>query len=269
MTSWLGEYSGDLIWVGLGVAILVAYHAFLAVCVRRNPLCIIQSVNREARRAWVRHIMGDPSLGILAVQTLRNSTMAATFLASTAVLMIMGVLTLSGQADKIAENWHYLNPIGSRHPGLWELKLLVLLADLLVAFFSFAMSVRFYNHVGYQLAIPAALRPPAVDPEQVARHLNRAGHSYSIGMRAYYIAVPLVFWLFGPHLMAGASLVVVVFLYFMDRMVPNGDEVRPRLGGRLPRLGQVRAAASVSARRARVLIGRLVERLRRFQAHDR
>lgn len=221
MTHWLGEYAGDIIWVGIGVAILVAYHLYLAVCARRDPLCIIQGVNRTTRRVWVQHIMADPGLGILAVQTLRNSTMAATFLASTSVLLIMGVLTLSGQADRIAENWHHLNPIGSRHPGLWELKLLVLLADLLVAFFSFTLSIRFYNHAGYQLTLPQALRPPVVAPEQVARHLNRAGHLYSIGMRAYYIAVPLVFWLFGPHLMAGASLVVVIFLYYMDRVVPD------------------------------------------------
>jgi uncharacterized membrane protein len=219
--TWWNEYAGDLIWVGVGFGILALYHIFLAVCVRRSPHCTIQSVNREARRAWVMNIMTEPGQGILAVQTLRNSTMAATFLASTAVLMIMGVLTLSSQADKIAESWHALNAFGSRHPWLWEIKLLALLADLLVAFFSFAMSVRFYNHVGYQISLPPALRPAAVNPQQVARHLNRAGYFYSLGMRAYYLAVPLVFWLFGPHLMAAASAVVVVLLYFMDRMTPT------------------------------------------------
>lgn len=222
MQNWWNEYAGDLLWVGGGVVVLGVYYFYRALCVRRDPLCTIQSVNHEARRAWVSHIMSDPSLGILAVQTLRNSTMAATFLASTAVLLIMGVLTLSGQADKIAENWHALNA-GSHHHQLWIIKLLALLADLLVAFFSFAMSVRLFNHVGYQVTLPRGLRPGAVTPEQVARHLNRAGAFYSLGMQAYYLAVPLVFWLFGPHLMAISSLVLVVILYFMDRISPIAE----------------------------------------------
>ncbi|MBK1722066.1 hypothetical protein CKO23_07340 [Thiocystis violacea] len=220
MDTWWLEYGGDVIWVGVGVCILLSYHLFVAVSVWRNPNFTVQSVNRKARRAWVHHIMAEPANGILGVQTLRNSTMAATFFASTSVILIMGVLTLSGKADEIAQGWHTLNIIGSRHPGLSEIKLLVLLADLLIAFFSFAMSVRLYNHVGFQLSLPAKVRPLAVDPDKVAHHLNRAGSFYSTGMRAYYLSVPLVFWLFGPHLMALSSLMLVVMLYFMDRMPP-------------------------------------------------
>jgi len=218
MQSWWAEYSGDLTWVGLGTLVLSVYQIYVSACSRRDPHCTIQSVNRSARRAWVENIMGDQALGILGVQTLRNSTMAATFLASTAVLLIMGVLSLSGQADKLADSWHALNAFGSHHPGLWIAKLLALTADFFVAFFSFAMAVRLFNHVGYQVTLPPALRPAAVTPEQVARHLNRAGAYYSVGMRAYYFSVPLVFWLFGPHLMAATSAVLVLVLYHMDRI---------------------------------------------------
>lgn len=49
-------------------------------------------MNAMARTAWVERIMQNED-GILAVQTLRNSTLVATFLASTAVLLIIGVLT--------------------------------------------------------------------------------------------------------------------------------------------------------------------------------
>ncbi len=224
MPGWWGEYLGDTLWVAGGVLVLAVYHLYLAGCSRRNPYCTIQSVNREARRAWVEHIMSDPGNAVLAVQTLRNSTMAATFFASTAVLLLMGVLSLSGQADKLAASWHVLNVFGSNHPTIWVFKLLVLTAALLVAFFSFAMSVRLFNHVGYQVNLPPALRPPAVTPEQVARHLNRAGSYYSVGMRGYFLAVPLVFWLFGPHLMALSSVVLVVVLYHMDRVpAPETD----------------------------------------------
>jgi uncharacterized membrane protein len=37
-------------------------------------------------------------------------------------------------------------------------------------------------------------------------------------MRAYYFAVPLVFWLFSPLLMVGATIVLLGVLYANDRI---------------------------------------------------
>ena len=212
------EYAGDLFWVGAGIAALILYHVYIWLCVRRSPECSIQSLNAEARLAWVRHVMSDPGQGVLAIQTLRNSTMAATFFASTAVLLSMGVLTLSSQSPNLAESWHLLSRAASHHPELWMIKLLALLLDLFAAFFSFAIAVRLFNHVGYQINLPPALRPASLTPEQVARHLNRAGGWYSVGMRAFFFAVPLVFWLFGPELMAAACVLLVPVLYHLDRV---------------------------------------------------
>src|SRR5512143_2065139 len=93
------------------VALVVAYHVFLRRKVKKDPTYTVQAVNKIARTAWVETIMADEKNAVLAVQTLRNSTMAATFLASTSVLLIMGVLTLSEQEQKIEATWHALNVI--------------------------------------------------------------------------------------------------------------------------------------------------------------
>lgn len=214
----------DIAGFGTSAAMLVGYHAYLRIRLRRNPHYTIQAVNRAARSAWVKGIMQDESKGILGVQTLRNSTMAATFLASTAVLLIIGTLTLSEQTDKLVTSWHSLNVMGSLQPGLWTAKLLFLLSNLFMAFFSFAMSVRLYNHVGYQLNVPIKDRPPSINPKSVAVHVNRAGYYYSLGMRAYYFAVPLVFWLFGPHFMVAATVVLIAVLYHVDRAPEYTEE---------------------------------------------
>jgi len=161
--------------------------------------------------------MRDEQKSVLAVQTLRNSTMAATFLASTSVLLIIGVLTLSEQGGKFEATWHVLNTVGSKHPELWMGKLICLLLDLFAAFFSFAMSIRVYNHVGYMINVPLALNLKMMTPAHVALHLNRAGGFYSIGMRAYYFLVPLVFWLFGPLLMLASTVGLLFVLYRLDR----------------------------------------------------
>ena len=210
-------YVADLAGLTVSVALLAAYHLFLWMRLRRDPSHTIQAVNRAARTAWVKSVMADDSRSVLAVQTLRNSTMAATFLASTSIILIMGVLTLSGQWEQLTGSWHRLDITGSGQPGLGIAKLLLLLVDLFFAFFGFAMSVRLFNHVGYQINIPPDKRPGSITPVLVARHLNRAGAYYSLGMRAYYFTVPLVFWLFGPQFMLLATIVLIPLLYHLDR----------------------------------------------------
>ncbi|HEY0719855.1 MAG TPA: DUF599 domain-containing protein [Gammaproteobacteria bacterium] len=207
----------DIIVLIVSALLLFLYHLYLRNRLQRNPHYTVQAVNRYARTQWVHAIMADESRLILGVQTLRNSTMAATFMASTAVLLIIGTLNLSGDASKLLDTWQVLNIGGSKHPGLWMVKLLFLVSNFFVAFFSFSMSVRLYNHVGFKIAVPVAVRTAELQPDSVAFHLNRAGYYYSIGMRAYYFAVPLVFWLFSPLLMLIATLILIAVMYHIDR----------------------------------------------------
>jgi uncharacterized membrane protein len=204
--------------------LLAGYQGFLRFKLGSNPTYTIQAVNVLARAAWVESVMRDRK-DILAVQTLRNSTMAATFLASTAVLLIMGTLTLTAQGDKLGETWHALNILGERAFSLWLTKLMVILLDLFVVFFSFSMSIRIYNHVGYMINVPLSLAHKEISPAHVAVHLNRGAAFYSIGMRAFYYTVPLVFWLFDPMLMLVSTIVLLVVLYKLDRTprVLEGD----------------------------------------------
>ena len=218
---WWSEYGTDIISFGISVALLAGYHLYLAYRLRHDSSYTIQAINRAARTAWVENIMDGDGQAIVGVQTLRNSTMAATFLASTAVLLIIGTLTLTEQADKLAASFHTISVLGSKHADLWVAKSLLLVADFFMAFFSFSMAIRMFNHVGYLIGVPTERRPKALTAKRVATHLNRAGSYYSLGMRAYYVSVPLVFWLFGPHLMLGATLVLIAVLYHLDRAPPT------------------------------------------------
>jgi len=209
------SYTYDLASFAASALLVVSYHVFLRLKIKKNPTYTVQTINAIARTAWVETIMREKK-DVLAVQTLRNSTMAATFLASTSVLLIIGVLTLS-ESDKLQTSWHALNIVGAKHPELWLVKILSLLLDLFVAFFSFSMSIRIFNHVGYMINVPLELKHMMITPAHVATHLNRAGKFYSIGMRAYYFTVPLVFWLFGPHFMLVSTIGLLIALYRIDR----------------------------------------------------
>lgn len=225
--DWFHTFQTDIGCFLSSVAILVLYHLYLRNKTRKDPTYTVQAINRTARRLWVETLMGQGKPDVIAVQTLRNSTMAATFLASTAVLLIMGVLTLSSQNQGSA--WQVFNTFGTNHPELWLFKLLLLLINLFVAFFSFSMSIRVYNHVGFLINVPLSLNHPALSAKHIAAHLNSAGKYYSIGMRTYYYCVPLVFWLFGPHLMLLATIALIPLLYKHDRApkvpvtIPHGE----------------------------------------------
>jgi uncharacterized membrane protein len=214
-------FSNDLVSFTFSAALLLSYHLFLRYKLLTDPAYTIQAVNAAARLAWVEGIMTKAGNEVLAVQTLRNAIMGPTFLATTAVLLLIGTITLTGQADKLEQTWHALNIFGASGPELWLAKVLLLLMDFLIAFMCFTQAVRLFIHVGFMINVPPsdARRNSA---QFVATQLNRAGVYHWIGMRAYYCAVPLVFWLFGPHFMMLATLVTVAILFYLDRTPDEG-----------------------------------------------
>ncbi len=206
------------------LAMIGGYHLYLRMRLRKDHSYTIQSVNATARVAWVDNIMSDKSNGVLGVQTLRNSTMAATFLASTAILMSMGTLNLMKRTGDDATFLQSLQN-GLFSGGSYEnLKLLVLLGAFFSAFFCFSMAVRMYNHVGYLINSTNSKLQFEPSTRYVGELLNRSGTYYSYGMRAYYISVPLIASIFSPYYMLVASIGLIMFLYKIDR-APHDDVI--------------------------------------------
>jgi uncharacterized membrane protein len=215
------EFKADAAALTISCAIVAIYYYFLSLKVRSNPTYTIHGVNALARRLWVENIMRNQSKDVMAVQTLRNFVMGASLMASTAALLIIGTLTLSGQAENIADNWHVLSAAAPHSVELWTIKVLFLLVDFIVAFFSFAMSVRLANHVVFMINVPDHDAHHNLSPRAVARRLHRAGSMFATGMRAFFFAIPMVFWLFGPYYLLAASIGLVVALYRLDRSEPE------------------------------------------------
>jgi uncharacterized membrane protein len=215
----MNKHVMDIVGVSASALILCTYFVYTLVRSKKRPGQTMQNANQVIRAMWVRHILEDPAArSLLAIQTLRNSTMAATFFATTAVLLMIGTLNLTGQPEMFMPALESIGLPAPSQSGLWLMKVLLLTGDLFVAFFAFAMSVRLFNHVGYQVSVPAEVRAPLIDEGAIVRYMQRAGGYYSFGMRAYFVAVPLTFWLFGPMFLLAATLVVVAVLYVMDRV---------------------------------------------------
>ncbi len=209
----------NVIAFGTSLGLICGYQLYLRYRLRNNPAYTIQAINAQARELWVESIMTSRDRDVLAVQTLRNSTMAATFLASTAILLIIGVLNLMQKNDGVGSMFSLVQPehsAMSMSTHIWGFKLLPLLVVFFWAFFCFTLAIRMYNHVGYLINASSG-KAFGPTPSFVARLLNRSGQYYSLGMRAYYLSVPLVFWLFGPLYLIVASIGLVVVLYHVDR----------------------------------------------------
>jgi uncharacterized membrane protein len=210
----------QVIEYGLGPAailLLLAYHIYLFYRTNRDPFSTSVGLARRTRAMWVRSIMKN-NKDILAVQTLRNWTMASTFLASTAIIISLGIFNLALTADKQGELSLLIGPLSIDHPVLWTTKLVILGIDFLVVFFNFTLAVRYYNHTGFMINLPSE-DSDNVSVEDVIDFLDRGGTHYTLGMRGYYLAIPLTLWLFGPLWMLSGTILLIAVLYRLDRGV--------------------------------------------------
>lgn len=195
--------------------LLIVYHWLLIRRVRRYPLRTAVGITNHVRVQWVRSVM-DGKSDILAVQTLRNGLMAANFLASTAILISLGLLSVAFKPGLFQEISHTVNLVGAPSELLWMFKLMLLVVLFFYAFFNFTLTIRYYIHAGFMINILEA-HDPTVTPEVVASVLNQGALHYTLGMRGFYIAVPVGLWLFGPLWMLTGAIVLVWSLNKLDR----------------------------------------------------
>ena len=217
--GWVREFGTDTLAAAASVMMVIAYYLVLRARVRRDPVYSIHFVNELTRRIWVESVMNTPGKDVMAVQTLRNFIMLPILMVSTTTLLLIGTLTLSGQAENISRTWHILNIVGSDAAELWLIKVMCLLADFLIAFFAYAMAIRLATHVLFMVNVPQEFQQAheVLSPTHVARRLNRAGNMIAIGMRALFFSIPLVFWLFGPVFLFVATAGVIAIFSRLDR----------------------------------------------------
>jgi uncharacterized membrane protein len=149
----------------------------------------------------------------------QNLSASPSFFASTTILIIGGVLAVLSTTDKAMEFVREV-PFAARTTVLvFDLKLVLLLAIFVFAFFRFTWSLRQYT---FGALMVAAAPPPAelqAEPERDA-FAQRAGsvmglaaESFNDGLRAYYMAFAATAWFFSPWAMLVGSAGVVWILY--------------------------------------------------------
>jgi len=205
----------QILMIALSFAVLVGYHVRLFIRLQRRPETTAIGLANHMRSLWVKNMMAEGKKDVLPVQTLRNLTMAASFLASTAIIVGLGILNLAITSKAEPASAGILMFIGSHNQTLWTVKLIFLWAVFLFCFYNFMMAVRYYNHTAFLVNVPPEqhttdalhrpgylIRLPLIEGvapgvRMVADALNQGAAHYTLGMRGYYFVVPIAFWLAG------------------------------------------------------------------------
>ncbi|NBC34004.1 MAG: DUF599 family protein [Alphaproteobacteria bacterium] len=193
-------------WIGYTVT---ADHSPL----RRRSIAAAMAVHR---RRWMREMLGR-DLRIVDTQILGNLVTGIGFFASTSILMIGGLFAVMGAADRAIEALGHLPFAAPPTRPQWTLKVLLLLAVFVYAFFKFAWSFRLANYTS--ILVGAAPHKPESDTAADAEAARLASLSilvnfhFNRGIRAFFFALAALGWFVHPVLFAAAAVFVVAVLY--------------------------------------------------------
>ena len=205
-------------WVALLTAAIPAlYELLLWWTQRARPGQVARTAHAQLREAWFHAVSAVPGTEILAVQTLRNSLMSATMIASTAAIGLMGAATLVAPSlQAVLATQGFFPHVTARL--LMELLLMTVLFASLV--FS-VMAVRYYNHAGFIVAMPVGSPQRLQWSPACVAYLRRAGLLYGWGLRHLILVAPMLGFIVHPLAGPVAAVLVVLALWGFDRLVPG------------------------------------------------
>ena len=205
-------------WAALvTAAIPLLYELVLWWAQRQRPTHVARTAHANLREEWFSAVGVVPGSEILAVQTLRNSLMSATMIASTAAIGLMGAASL------VAPSLHPPLEAGSLllHVTPRLAMELLLMATLFASLVYSVMAVRYYNHVGFIVSMPVGSAQRGVWAASGAVYVRRAGLLYGWGLRHLILVAPMLGFIVHPLAGPVAAMLVVLALWSFDRLVPG------------------------------------------------
>ncbi|SBT06339.1 conserved membrane hypothetical protein [Candidatus Accumulibacter aalborgensis] len=174
---------------------------------------------REFRLEWAYQMLAR-EVRVTDSTLIGNLVTSVTFYANTTIYIIAGLVAALGAADKLLGFTTDLALPGAGNRELLEIKLLLVLAAFVFAYFKFTWSLRQFNLLS--ILIGAAPQGDRDKPgiESYARRLaganNLGGDDFNRGIRAYYFGLAASGWLLSPLLLAVLAVSILLVLYRRD-----------------------------------------------------
>jgi len=204
------------------LAVLVLFGAWTGYAhfARRRSVMqpsVLAATNRERTRWMLQATWRDNR--VIDGVVVQNLSTSPSFFASTTILIIGGLLAVLSSEERASELVREI-PFAARSSLLvFDLKIVLLLAIFVFAFFRFTWSLRQYSF-GAILVAAAPDHTQFATDEQRAQFADRAGRvmglaaeTFNDGLRGYYFAFAGTAWFFSPWAMIAATAGVVGILY--------------------------------------------------------
>lgn len=207
--DWLALICFFALWAG---------YAWFAKSLGARKASLLVTTNRY-RGYWMAQATArDPRmLDGLITQSLSQTP---AFFCSTSILIIGGLFALLGTTEKAVEMVAEMPFAQATSLAVLELKVLVLLAVFVYAFFRFSWSMRQYTFVSLLIGgmpDPKAFEDGKHDRQRFAQRaalmVGAAAETFNDGLRAYYFSFAALGWFFSPLVMVLGTLMVVFILY--------------------------------------------------------
>jgi uncharacterized membrane protein len=178
---------------------------------------VLALTNRERARWMMQATRRDNR--VLDGVVVQNLSSSPSFFASTTILIIGGLLAVLSGTERASELVREL-PFAARTSVIvFDIKLVLVAAVFVYAFFRFTWSLRQYT-MGALLVGAAPDRDSWVDETQREVFARRAGRvmalaaeSFNDGLRAYYMAFAALAWFFSPWAFMAGTAGVLWVLY--------------------------------------------------------
>ncbi|KAG2687720.1 hypothetical protein I3843_09G064700 [Carya illinoinensis] len=200
----------DLVLVPAGLLFMLAYHFFFLYRYFHRPHTTFMGYDNNDKRAWVKSIMENKEKGVSAALTVTSSnTTAATYLATISLTLCSLIGAWIANSSNIFRSELIY---GDTRASTISIKYISLLTCFLLAFSCFIQAVRHLVRASYLISNPSSEVPVS----SVELAVIRGGELWSLGLRALYFALNLLLWFFGPIPMFVSSIIMVLFLHYLD-----------------------------------------------------
>jgi len=215
--SYLSAHLYDFIAFLFFFSATVIYHVFYIRTVKNLPTHIFKGKINIIRRSWVENMLRNGN-AITAVQSLRNINMAASFLASSSIVFVGGILYMVISIERTSAIFTGAQTITPQDYLLF-FKFLCLIIMFLTSLVNFSLCIRLLNYLAILVGsstqvIEETVGESAVD--YITRLFSRAGSHYTFGMRGFYYSIPLIFWFLSTTLFLVVTLLILILTLRLD-----------------------------------------------------
>ncbi|MCP4286452.1 MAG: DUF599 family protein [Gammaproteobacteria bacterium] len=210
---------GLLEWFSLGWFVFswIGYNHFSRYWSRRTQR--VQDALQIHIKNWI-EVLHDRDLRIVDTSVIANIERSVSFLASSSLLIIAGLITAIGSTEKAITFLSDLPFVENLTRETWELGVLSLILVFAYAFFTFTWCMRQWGFASILVGSAAHAGQDCEQAPDRKRHSEALGsivclavYHFNLGLRAFYFSLALLVWFVHPVAFVCATTWVVAVLY--------------------------------------------------------